>query len=386
MNEDEEFENLKEMKLIFSYEPPFSFENVEKEEVLKEKLNANHAGFGDNENIKEIQKSGYITLNFNDQERYITKKNFDDIYNRSQQWSYEGSSVSSQIPDRQEAKDELSANDVRLSVDSVKFFLNDSFGSFQIDTGIKLSIESNIDQVFHLPWEDLDENVKYVERVLLGQKLAIQIKNDDLLFLFSHSYQDDNNKLWEGASKEIKCIIELLEGPLLNPKRGDSIEKFKIESILIQRHLNKKCLLGLKNTEYKVIHLISHGDKNGILLEKEENFRTPDLCSVEDLSSIFLKKKIKAHLFFLASCYSGIGKVDCDSLAFQLLKKGICKYVIAYSSGVGKNDHAPEFANRFYSGLVQQDEGVKKNNIIERSFFSAKKQMQNPINAVIYKI
>ena len=74
-------------------------------------------------------------------------------------------------------------------------------------------------------------------------------------------------------------------------------------------------------------------------------------------------------------------------MAFELIKKNLCGYVIAYNSGVGKDIFAPNFSYKFYGNLVQKDEGTNK-HCIEESFFCAKQSMNNSEYSdvpVIYK-
>lgn len=207
-----------------------------------------------------------------------------------------------------------------------------------------LIVQSDVWTFLELPWEEIGEGKLSVIRKVICKNDKDVEDNNNLLLLMSHAHENVGKDLKEKIVEEIESIY----GAMIKHTQTS----FRVNSILLSQHTTVESIKLISWNLYNMIHLMMHGDKDGSLcLENPDHqkYKQVDKFSSSDFLSLIKDRCFK--LIFLSMCYSGGGIEGKESLAFNIVKSGCSKYVIAYSNAVGE-DSARLFADSFYKNLI----------------------------------
>jgi hypothetical protein len=218
----------------------------------------------------------------------------------------------------------------------------------------ELIIESNFGNLLDLPWEKISDKNIVILRIIISEiKHESDKIEDNLLFVLSNanSYNDKKAQNIEKKSDEILYIIERIMN--IPPK------EFKINHFDFSKHTTKESFKKLPWKKYNYAHFIMHGEENGgLCLEHPEinKYKDADILSAKEIITFLQQERL--FLLFFSCCYSGggvnnssNGTNDNDSIAFQIINKGIAKYSIGYRYGIN-DTNAASFAKIFYNNLI----------------------------------
>ena len=211
----------------------------------------------------------------------------------------------------------------------------------------ELIVQSDLPDFLELPWEDVVNTKIYVFRHFAGNSIdGTEEGENNLLVFMSHSHEDVGDDLKKVMNEEVRAIYNAVHYFVENNQ-----SYFRIDRILLSKHTTKKVLYEIDWDAYNFAHFVMHGHNNGgLCLEKpdRERYKEVDLLSAAEFLEV-----LEGHylaLVFLSICYSGGSSNYGGNLAFQIVKAGVSRHVVAYRNRVGE-DSAKDFAEIFYKNL-----------------------------------
>jgi hypothetical protein len=314
--------------------------------------------FGDfkvvKENIKNLSagKYLYIETNFKSEPIYIPQEEFSGLLYQAKHKpevdiltdSFDvGIGVG--IPVREVKKPDFS---------DLMRFLVEKIGVTFNDNQDEVIVASNNGIFLELPWEEVvDKKIFVFREVSPERKKETASSENGLLFIVSHAvkYGGENlEPIKEKLDEEIKNLLDSLID-------SETPSRFKLQNLFLSMHSTKDSMKSMQWAKFNYIHLIAHGLPTGeICLEDPTDHEKTDPISPADFLKIIGQYSFK--LFFFSFCYSAGGVEAGESLAFQILSRGISKHVIGYSYSIG-GQSASTFAKYFYDNLLNGDKNEK---------------------------
>jgi len=223
------------------------------------------------------------------------------------------------------------------------------------DKDRRLIITSDQHYVLSSPWEVFREFSDRSAKPLGIVRQVSQIGNgperclgNNSLFLLSHGYLDGPSEMHFVADDFEKEVSSSLLASFLS-SRADGPES---RLFTVFRYLNRNSIRSVNLDHYSHLHLISHGNPAGeIGFEKVDGQWRIDWVSQSEFNDYL--KNARRELVFLSCCYSGQGTSTRPSLAFDLVKNGISKNVIAFAGGMGSQKSLPDFVTAFYKHYMR---------------------------------
>ncbi|MCK9587911.1 MAG: CHAT domain-containing protein [Terrimicrobiaceae bacterium] len=302
-------------------------------------------------NVNGISEGRYLYIETipNGQETYIPFQKFQELVSEAKTLS--STKVFTEESQVKSSVDVLKQETIRSP--DFKELLN------YLVTKINLSLKNGEDEIvvtseeaifLELPWEDIvEEKISVIREVIPQANNDFEERENNLLLLVSHAEELNGNNLTslrEKLDDEISDIYSLV-GSI---KKNEIPKSYKLQTILLSIHTTKELLKSLQWEKYNYVHLIMHGINTGELcFETVQNHKVVDSMTIEELLGTL--KSYHFQLLFFSFCFSGGGVNSSESLAFQIVRRGISKYVVGYSSPVGENS-ASLFAKYFYDILL----------------------------------
>ncbi len=220
-------------------------------------------------------------------------------------------------------------------------------------------IEAEEDKFLHLPWEEICEDGQSpsILKRVKNKKHKNERRNIDIpkrILVLSSAARDlmgqtQSENLSEDTKLEIDEIIKLKN------QLYDSNINRRIEYIFMVRNFS----IGSKIKDIPqcdILHLICHGELNGTVCISDVN-RPNEIHRVDSAKFIKLLAGRKFYIGYLSLCHSGSGSKTKNSLAYELVNNGVCKYCIAFQRSISSTKSI-EIAERFYACLFQHDFNV----------------------------
>jgi len=258
----------------------------------------------------------------------------------------------------------------------------------KLDLNIKETAEdvyvSSTQSIFlELPWEELKDNV-YVFRKVISTNNYIDrdVKKHGMGILTSQAHIINGQEvasLKEKIKEEVKDIITLSHKII-----DDELPKsLKLVNLSLYLHLTRQQFKDINFKDFSFLHFAMHGLSDGaVLLESDVSHNDGEKLSKKEILTILNDNTF--NIIFLSYCFSG-GDIEEQegSLAFDIINKGISKYVISYKNTVGEGS-AKEFALIFYGLLMNGIKDSQEQDDIEnlykkslRDFFEKGKKIKN---------
>lgn len=118
----------------------------------------------------------------------------------------------------------------------------------------------------------------------------------------------------------------------------------------IARYINRESIQKVSNQGYDILHISAHGQPRKIGLEEIEDSGKIEWFDPDQIQE-FRNVDNKYSVVFLSIC-NGANNIDSlGSTAFELIKKGFSKSVIAFRDGAGSEHSLPSFTKTFYDLL-----------------------------------
>ncbi len=309
-----------------------------------------------NEDVPSIPKGSYIYFKTSKKQVMVPAEEFWGLYLKSKTKNKTIGTISEigvieNIGTAQDTVDMGSKPDFKMLVNYLKEKIEIIEQDFD-STKNELIIKTDIWEILELPWEELIKNDLFVIRKSSNENPEIELKENSLLILISHSYKGFGKNIKEYMDKEVKSVHGIF-----NYFVEETLTSFKVNNIHLVKHSTTDLIKKIDWNRFNCMHIIMHGDDEGnLLLEDAHDWKQPVKYSAEDL--LVLLGEHSMDLVFLSSCYSGGGLSTKESLASKLIRSNKCKNVIAYSGGVGEI-YATSFADKFYKNLVSLNSNVK---------------------------
>ncbi len=304
---------------------------------------------------------------------------------------HEAPDLKALISEEDEQSDSIAEyNNENIPVDLIDLF-KDTEVKKLIDVEIKhsnsvtFSVVSEHSQLLEIDWDKLLEpykkevvNLVHIRSVSnVANKSSNSQPGHNTLLLLSYSHKDMGQTLYTiNEHFEIEAK-ELLTMFFKHEMRKDP----KPNVLTIARYINKKSIKLLSNQIYDILHISAHGQPRKIGLEDPYDSGSIEWFGPEEILK-YWKTNQRFSLVFLSIC-NGANMVDpLGSTAFDLVKNGFTKSIVAFRDGAGSEHSLPTFTSMFYDLLFL-------GKTVEESFFeTAKSVYQKPginLSPIYYK-